>query len=322
MSIANNRHVTADWSRALLGDMDITILDRIKTADMLIDYISKEIKGNGKKANEILNSQGDPYAYTRQEGRDFEFYKTREGFLTTAYVQYYELNKILSQELLEYMRNSELKSFLESKAGASLTKQMTGMALAMKQTMNKTFCEFLSNYQSSTQTFGDGTALASATQPLIFGGTFSNLRNAAPPDPEIIQNLIIDQSAWLGHSGRTVRVMPRCVVGGENLRFLFEQMITCEGDIETNKNKRNMIAVKQGTYLPEGYHTDPEYPNDGSWFIVNDIMEGEGLVSFIHKKFESDVRQHPFSWDTMIVSQAAWVHSVGLKHCTHWVAGT
>lgn len=321
MTTAADRITTSLFSRSLLGDLDVSIMDALKPAQMISDMIFEERSHNGKKAIEILNYPEDPYAYGRDESTDLEYYTQEEGPLTLSYVQFYTLNKILSQEVLEFLRSEGLKSFLKSGMGKSTVKSMTGMAMAHKQTMNKVAMQMLSNYDSSSQLYGDGQPLASTSQPLISGGTFSNIRNYAPPTPEVVQNVFTDQASWQMHGGRKTNVRPRMIIGHPSDTFAFEQIITATGSLGNDFNNRNIIGVKQGKYLPDGFEVDAEYTDDGSWIVINDLPEGCGLMRFIHKQFESRMVPDVHTFDTLLQSQAAYSHSIGLKHALHVIAG-
>lgn len=307
--MSNTVHIN-DLLASLSKDVDIVAGLAYKAPKTIYESCSEQ-KSLDKNFAIIVMNRTLGYATERQEGDNFIYQKPEQLFLYTAYVRHYEVNERITGEALYYLSDKEI-----------VRKVITGTAeraRSMKLKQDKSFNDMINDYDNATQTFGDGKTLGAIDHLTGDGSTFSNIASSAASPTELTLEAILNQiSKWKDTGGKYVDIQATKVIGGIERRFEFERMLETERDLDTNVNNRNIINLKRGKYLPQGFEVDPHFglsSTDLSWAVLTNVPDG--FMTFNSMPAEFGMYPISESYDKAFTARAGWVHTVGDYRCVY-----
>ena len=149
------------------------------------------------------------------------------------------------------------------------------LARAMSYTKQVKAAAVLNNgFTNSAQYYGgDGVPLFSANQPLVGGGSNSNIPSTpADLNETSLENAVIQIAAWTDERGLLIAAKPRKLVVPPALQFVATRLLETELRVGTNDNDIN--ALKNNGSIPEGYTLNHFLTDPNAWFLTTDVPNG------------------------------------------------
>lgn len=152
-------------------------------------------------------------------------------------------------------------------------KYAKALARALKQTKEIKGAAVLNNAFDANYPGGDGVALLSASHPLHFGGTFSNIL-ATPADfsEQALEDILIQIRKAKDDRGIPIALSPKRIIIPPELEFVAERILRSPGRPGTPDNDINAIRSK-GIF-----GSDPaiitRLVDADAWYIKTDAPEG------------------------------------------------
>lgn len=292
--------VTTDFLRSLLGDTPEAIGGfEYERFPSVFDKCADQ-RRTKKRLVELVFHKGLPIAGTIQEGASRSYNKMQQIWKTNAYMQYYQSNYVLTWQLLQHL---PAKSIV-----ATVIKGTTERAGALKMKKDKAFADMLNNYDTSSQTFGDGLTLGNSAHLTGDGSTYSNIAAAAADiNEQSVEAAVKVIRGFTDPASKPIMPGVKKILSGTNLEFDGQRLLQTEYTLGTNYNDKNIIATQK--YIPEGHLISPFILNDGSWHIITDVPDG--LVTFTACDPMFDMRPLANTFDTEMTAIDAYVHTSG-----------
>lgn len=144
------------------------------------------------------------------------------------------------------------------------------LAKSMRQTEETIAFNHLNRAFNSSFTGADGQSLASASHPLVGGGTFSNqLAVSADLTQTSLEQAIQDLMDWVDDRSLKMRAMPKCLVVPTQLNFTARKLLETDYVVGSADNDKNPIPGLFQDLVVSPYLTDTD-----AWFIVTDVDNG------------------------------------------------
>lgn len=235
-----------------------------------------------KRWEDIVSQAGVPLPVVQGEGEPVQYFSPKQGF-TSRYVNtVYGLGFIISKIAADDDQYS-VDSLVES-----ATKNC---AFAMRQAKEIIGANILNNATSSSYTYGDGVALASASKPLFgtSGGTYSNIpTTAADLSEAALEQAFIDIAGFVDDANLKIAIRPKKLIIPRQLIFDARRLLL-DDDRPATANRD--INASKG--MLDGYAVNHYLTSASTWFIRNDVPMG-----LIHMKREGFEMESDYDMDT------------------------
>ena len=147
------------------------------------------------------------------------------------------------------------------------------LARAMAYTKEVKGANILNNGFNTSYTGGDGKPLFSASHPLTYGGTISNIPSTpADLNETSLENAVIQISLWTDERGLLIAAKPRKLIIPSALQFVATRILETELRVGTTDNDIN--ALKNNGAIPEGYTVNHWLTDTNAWFLTTDVPNG------------------------------------------------
>jgi phage major head subunit gpT-like protein len=147
------------------------------------------------------------------------------------------------------------------------------LARAMAYTKEVKGANILNNGFNTSYTGGDGKPLFSASHPLTYGGTISNIPSTpADLNETSLENAVIQISLWTDERGLLIAAKPRKLIIPSALQFVATRILETELRVGTTDNDIN--ALKNNGAIPEGYTVNHWLTDTNAWFLSTDVPNG------------------------------------------------
>jgi hypothetical protein len=193
-------------------------------------------------------------------------------------------------------------------------KQAKYLGYSARQTQEVNSANVLNRAFNTSYTGADGKALCVTDHPNISGGTFSNtLATAADFSHAALEQICIQIGQAQDDRGNIIGLRAVKLVGPENLKYDFARVLKSTQESGTPNNDINAIRSEENLEtVINSYLTDTD-----AWFVLTDIMEGDGLKVIIREAVSAPRQENDF--DTFNLKYASLFREVSgwtdPRHC-------
>jgi hypothetical protein len=211
---------------------------------------------------EEVKLSGFGAAPTKSEGAAIRYDTAQEAWVARYNHETVALGFSITEEAMEDNLYDSLSS-----------RYTKALARAMAYTKQVKAASILNNAFTAAYTFGDGVSLASASHPLVNGGTNSNTFGVATDLNETsLEAATIQIAAWTDERGLLIAAKPRKLIIPPSLMFVATRLLQSELRTKTADNDVNAIKL-MGT-IAEGFAVNHYLTSTHSWFLTTDIPNG------------------------------------------------
>ena len=125
---------------------------------------------------------------------------------------------------------------------------------------------------ATTVNGGDGAPLLSATHPTQNGNQSNILATAADLSEVSLEAILIQIADMKDDRGLRVAAQGTKLVIPTAYTFVAERLL--ESQLRTGTADNDINAIRQGGYLPQGYHIMRRLTDSDQWFVQTDIPDG------------------------------------------------
>ncbi len=125
---------------------------------------------------------------------------------------------------------------------------------------------------ATTVNGGDGAPLLSATHPTQNGNQSNILATAADLSEVSLEAILIQIADMKDDRGLRVAAQGTQLVIPTAYTFVAERLL--ESQLRTGTADNDINAIRQGGYLPQGYHIMRRLTDSDQWFVQTDIPDG------------------------------------------------
>ena len=221
-----------------------------------------EIESSERSFEEEQKLSGFGAAPVKNEGSAIAYDAAQEAWSTRYTHETIALGFSLTEEAIE--------DNLYDSLSARYTK---ALARAMAYTKEVKGANILNNGFNSNYVGGDGQPLFSASHPLVYGGTISNIP-ATPADlnETSLENAVIQISLWTDERGLLIAAKPKKLIIPSALQFVATRLLETELRVGTTDNDIN--ALKNNGSIPGGYTVNHWLTDTNAWFLSTDVPNG------------------------------------------------
>jgi hypothetical protein len=171
-----------------------------------------------------------------------------QAFDTTFTPVKYGLGFEVSEEMIEDDQYGKVREFPEQ------------LAQSVIETIEIVHANHYNNATSGSYTGGDGVALASASHPLVGGGTFSNVPTTANADlsSTSYEQALVDMSNWTDHRGKRIRSTPSMLITHTAQIWDAEKLFGSSQVPENANNAINPAMKRRVEVIEQPYFTDTD----------------------------------------------------------------
>jgi len=170
-------------------------------------------------------------------------------------------------------------------------KQAKYLGYSARQTQETNSANVLNRAFNTSYTGGDAKALCVTDHPNISGGTWSNtLATAADFSHAALEQILIQIGQAQDDRGNIIGLRGVKLIGPENLRYDFARVLKSTQESGTPNNDINAIRTEENLQpIINSYLTDTD-----AWFVLTDLMEGDGLKVIIREPASAPVQENDF----------------------------
>ena len=221
-----------------------------------------EIESSERSFEEEQKLSGFGAAPVKNEGSAIAYDNAQEAWSTRYTHETIALGFSLTEEAIE--------DNLYDSLSARYTK---ALARAMAYTKEVKGANVLNNGFSSSFVGGDGQPLFSASHPLVYGGTISNVpATMTDLNETALENAVIQISLWTDERGLLIAAKPKKLVIPSALQFVATRLLETELRVGTTDNDIN--ALKNNGSIPGGYTVNHWLTDTNAWFLSTDVPNG------------------------------------------------
>lgn len=233
-----------------------------------------------------VNMYGFAMAGVKNEGTAVEYDTMGEAFAYNyVHIPYGRAFSITHEAMMDnqYMKIAEVAS--------------REMGISMRETKETLGANVLNLAFSNSVVYADSLELCSTANVLSGGGTFQNkLSVDADLSEASLEQAIIDIGNFVSDRSLKAKVMPRKLIVPIQLQFEAARILKSSLRVATADNDIN--AIKEGSYLPEGFVVNHYLTDADAWFIKTD--KPQGLQHFIREPVKIDMDTE-FNTDNLLV---------------------
>jgi hypothetical protein len=227
------------------------------------EYTKLFKKRTSKRAyEEMVLRVGLGEAVEKPEGGMITFDAGGEGYITRVDFYTYSLAFSITEEAIDDNLYADLSEVYGKELGKSLqhAKEVRG-------------ANIINNATNTSFTGGDNQPLASTTHPLWGGGNYSNtFTTSSDISEEALEDACIQVGGYVNDRGRPIVVRIKQAVIPRQQEFQLERILTATKRVGTNLNDPNVL--KEGGYIPDGYHVNHYLIDPDSWGLQTDVDLG------------------------------------------------
>jgi hypothetical protein len=220
-------------------------------------------KRTSKRAyEEMVLRVGLGEAVEKPEGGMITFDAGGEGYITRVDFYTYSLAFSITEEAIDDNLYADLSEVYGKELGKSLqhAKEVRG-------------ANIINNATNASFTGGDLQPLASTVHPLWGGGNYSNtFTTSSDISEEALEDACIQVGGYVNDRGRPIVVRIKQAVIPRQQEFQLERILTATKRVGTNLNDPNVL--KEGGYIPDGYHVNHYLIDPDSWGLQTDVDLG------------------------------------------------
>lgn len=221
-----------------------------------------EIESSERSFEEEQKLSGFGAAPIKAEGSAIAYDNAQEAWSTRYTHETIALGFSLTEEAIE--------DNLYDSLSARYTK---ALARAMAYTKEVKGANILNNGFNSSYTGGDGQPLFSASHPLTYGGTISNVpATMTDLNETALENAVIQISLWTDERGLLIAAKPKKLVIPSALQFVATRLLETELRVGSADNDIN--AIKNNGSIPGGYTVNHWLTDTNAWFLTTDVPNG------------------------------------------------
>ena len=221
-----------------------------------------EIESSERSFEEEQKLSGFGAAPVKNEGSAIAYDNAQEAWSTRYTHETIALGFSLTEEAIE--------DNLYDSLSARYTK---ALARAMAYTKEVKGANILNNGFNTNYAGGDGKPLFSASHPLTYGGTISNIPSTpADLNETSLENAVIQISLWTDERGLLIAAKPKKLIIPSALQFVATRILETELRVGTTDNDIN--ALKNNGAIPEGYSVNHWLTDTNAWFLTTDVPNG------------------------------------------------
>jgi len=125
---------------------------------------------------------------------------------------------------------------------------------------------------ATTVNGGDGAPLLSAAHPTLNGNQSNILATAADLSEVSLEAILIQIADMKDDRGLRVAAQGTQLVIPTAYTFVAERLL--ESQLRTGTADNDINAIRQGGYLPKGYHIMRRLTDSDQWFVQTDVPDG------------------------------------------------
>lgn len=197
-------------------------------------------------------------AAVKEQGAGISYDDPYQGFQKEYVNVTYSLGAVVTREMFE----DDQYNYINGIPGM--------LAKSLRQTEETIAFNHLNRAQNSNFTGADGTTLASASHPLVGGGTFRNqLATAADLTQTSLEQACQDIMDWVDDRSLKVRLMPKCLVVPTQSNFTSRRLLESDFVVGSADNDKNGLIGLFQDLIVSPYLTDTD-----AWYIITDCDDG------------------------------------------------
>lgn len=168
------------------------------------------------------------------------------------------------------MTEEAMEDNLYERLSVRLTRSL---ATSMAHTKQVKAANVMNNATSASYLGGDGVALASASHPLVNGGTLSNYVSVDLSETAL-ENAMITVAGWTNDRGIPIAIQVRKLAIPRNLVFTAERLTSPKAVNQVDTAERNINAIVSLGMIPEGYCVNHRFTDTDAWFLLTNADNG------------------------------------------------
>ena len=157
--------------------------------------------------------------------------------------------------------------------GSIASRYTKALARSMASTKEIKAANVLNNaFSGSGVTGGDGKTLCATDHPTRSGNQSNALATAADLSETSLEQMLINIPDMKDERGLRVAAQGQMLVIPTAYTFTAERLL--ESQLRTGTSDNDINAIRQGGYLPQGYHVMRRLTDSDAFFIVTDVPDG------------------------------------------------
>ena len=275
MSIQGNITGQGNISRLLQEGINAVAHDEY--ADYEPEYSKVlEVDDSEKAYEEDLALAGFGLAKLKPEGTGVEYDNEQQGWQTRYQHNVYALGTIITFEAIV----NNLYKDMMVRAGKMLKRSLVHTEeLVAANVFNRGY--------NASYPGGDSEPLFSENHRLIKGGTYSNRFSVFTDLSEAaLEDAIIQIEDFRDDAGLLIDAKPMSLHIPRSLQFIARRILGSTLQNDTANNAIN--ALKDGDYLPGGYHINHRFTDQKAWFVRTSVPDGGKFFRRMDHMFDQD----------------------------------
>ena len=158
--------------------------------------------------------------------------------------------------------------------GSIASRYTKALARSMASTKEIKAANILNNATSTTDPYGggDGVALLSASHPTTNGTQSNTLATAADLSETSLESMLIQIADMKDDRGLRVAAQGTTLIIPTAYTFTAERLL--DSQLRTGTADNDINAIRNGGYLPQGYHIMRRLTDSDAFFILTDVPDG------------------------------------------------
>ncbi len=241
-----------------------------------------EMKKSTKRFEKEQGVTGLGLASVKDEGAAIPYEDMFQGFQKEYVNVTYALGSIVTREMYE----DEMYNYIN--------KIPKMLAKSMRQTEETIAFNVLNRAENASFTGADGVVLASASHPLVGGGTFSNLLSpAADLSQTSLETATQNIMLFVDDQNLKMRAMPKCLVVHPSFNHKARKLLETDFVVGSADNDKNTLMGLFSDLVVSPYLTDTD-----AWTIITDVDNG---LTWYTRRAEEIGRDNEFDTENLKV---------------------
>ena len=212
-----------------------------------------------KAFEEDVQMIGFGAAPTKAEGAMINYDSGREGFVSRYVHETVALAFAITEEAEE-----------DGLYGSIASRYTKALARSMASTKEIKAANVLNNATSTTG--GDGVSLLSTSHPTQNGNQSNTLATAADLSETSLESILINIADMKDDRGLRIAAQGTMLIIPTAYSFVAERLL--ESQLRTGTADNDINAIRNGGYLPQGYHVMRRLTDSDAFFIKTDVPDG------------------------------------------------
>ena len=156
--------------------------------------------------------------------------------------------------------------------GSISARYTKALARSMATTKEVKAANVLNNATSSSFTGGDGVSLLNTSHPTRNGNQSNTLATAADLSETSLESILINIADMKDDRGLRIAAQGTTLIIPTAYTFVAERLL--ESQLRTGTADNDINAIRNGGYLPQGYHVMRRLTDSDAFFIRTDVPDG------------------------------------------------